>query len=93
MSVKRLVPLRNYYSSTVPTRAADGDMYLDTTTGRIKVYHSGTWKALAYLEDVGIATSSYDGGYYNTSVFDNTLDNMYYNTSSFDVIIDAGRLA
>jgi hypothetical protein len=95
MSTKRLVPVRNYASALVPQTANDGDMYLDTTNGRIQIFYNGVWKAVAFLDDIGTTPSSttYDGGYYNTSVFDTSIDGGFYNTSSFNAIIDSGRIA
>lgn len=93
MSVKRLVPLNNFTSNAAPAVARDGDMYLDTVSGRIQVFLNGGWKALAYLVDIDPGSLSIvDGGYYNTLVFDGNIDGGYYNTTSFADILDAGAL-
>lgn len=94
MSVKRLVPLNNLVLNTAPASVREGDMYLDTTTGRIQVFFNGGWKALAYLVDIDPgALSIIDGGLYNTVAFENTIDGGYANTTSFMDILDAEAIA
>ena len=94
MSVKRLVALNNLTLNTAPPSAKDGDMYLDTGTGRIQVYYNGGWKALAYLVDIDPGSlSTIDGGLYSTAVFESSIDGGFYNTVSFADILDAGALA
>lgn len=94
MSVKRLVPLNNLVSNHNPVGSKPGDMYLDTITGRILVYFNGEWKALAYLVDVDqAATAIFDGGYFDTVSYSNTINAGYYNTESNTQTVNAGALA
>lgn len=93
MSVKRLVPLNNLLLNTSPSSVREGDMYLDTVTGRIQVYFNGGWKALAYLVDIDPGSLSIiDAGVYNTIMFESTIDGGQYNTESFADILDAGSM-
>lgn len=91
MSIKRLVPLNNLLLNTAPVSVRDGDMYLDTSTGRIQVYFNGSWKSLAYLVDIDSGLLNIvDGGLYNTAVFQSIIDGGFYNTVSFNDTLDAG---
>ena len=94
MSGKRLVALNNLTSSHAPASSRAGDMYLDTLTGRILVYFNGEWKALAYLVDIDQAsTLIYDGGYFDTVSYSNTINAGFYNTEINTQTVNAGALA
>ena len=93
MSVKRLVPLNNYVSDTLPTVARNGDMYLDTISGRLLIYFNDTWRALVYVLDVDPALFAViDGGQYNTPSYDQVVDNEFASTVQFTSTIDSGTL-
>lgn len=95
------------YSSD-PLSPVNGQIYLNTTTGKVKVYYNSSWMNLAKYEELLAhrhnesgevifpitpePTQDLDGGTPATTQFDLIVDGGEPGTTLFDNIIDSGTI-
>lgn len=88
-----------------PAEAVDGQLYVNSVTGRLAIFLNSTWTTLATLADAsdipqhihdtaiggtGFVVSSFtDAGYYNDDS-STPVDAGYYNTNSWEITYDGG---
>ena len=94
-------------SSTAPSTPSNGNLWVDTTVSRLKLYYGGTWLTLATAEealdipdhthdmtidgDGQIETVFYNSGDYNDPQIA-TIDGGSPSSTTWDVILDGGTV-
>jgi hypothetical protein len=97
-------PLLINTAGEAPESAVNGQLYIDTVTGRLLFYYGGQWNTTALLQDTaeipqhihdtaiggtGLITSTFvDAGFFNEGA--DEIDAGFYNTNSWELTYDGG---
>jgi hypothetical protein len=97
-------PLLVSTSATAPASASNGQLYIDTATGRMAFYYGTQWYTMALLGDTleiaqhihdtaiggtGLITSTFvDAGFFDEAAGE--VDAGFYNTNSWELTYDGG---